>query len=184
MRRHSTHPSPHKTYPTHDLEQALQQHQVELEHQNDELRRTQSDLAAARDRYLDLYDFAPVGYLTLDTDGRILEVNRTGATLLGMMRHHDVRSEDFLRDAHHFDDLSQMIRAERGVGERAHHHQHIDGARWRALMPRGGAVEHDRFQRVAMRRAQLLHQFVQRHLAHGYQLPLEPPPEKPPPPPA
>jgi PAS domain S-box-containing protein len=84
MRRHSTHPSPHKTHPTHDLEQALQQHQVELEHQNDELRRTQSDLAAARDRYLDLYDFAPVGYLTLDTDGRILEVNRTGATLLGM----------------------------------------------------------------------------------------------------
>ena len=41
---------------------------------------------------------------------------RYGATLLGMMRHHAVRSEDFLRDAHHFDDLSQMIRAERGVG--------------------------------------------------------------------
>jgi len=84
MRRHSLHPSPHTARPTHDLEQALQQHQVELEHQNDELRRTQSDLTAARDRYLDLYDFAPVGYFTLDTDGRILEVNRTGASMLGM----------------------------------------------------------------------------------------------------
>ncbi|MBS1187855.1 MAG: pyrimidine 5-nucleotidase [Burkholderiaceae bacterium] len=40
---------------------------------------------------------------------------RYGATLLGMMRHHDVRMEDFLREAHQFDDLSAMIRAERGV---------------------------------------------------------------------
>lgn len=84
MRRHSPHPSPQTPGPSHDLEQALQQHQIELEHQNDELRRTQGDLAAARDRYLDLYDFAPVGYFTLDTDGRILEVNRTGANMLGM----------------------------------------------------------------------------------------------------
>lgn len=38
-----------------------------------------------------------------------------GATLLGMMQHHQVRSEDFLRDAHHFDDLASMIRAERGL---------------------------------------------------------------------
>jgi putative hydrolase of the HAD superfamily len=41
---------------------------------------------------------------------------RYGATLLGMMRHHAVRAEDFLRDAHRFDDLAQMIRAERGIG--------------------------------------------------------------------
>ncbi|MBS1169474.1 MAG: pyrimidine 5-nucleotidase [Burkholderiaceae bacterium] len=40
---------------------------------------------------------------------------RYGATLLGMMRHHDVRMEDFLREAHQFDDLAAMIRAERGV---------------------------------------------------------------------
>ena len=88
MRSHPTHSPAHTTsdtaQTTHNLEQALHLHQVELEHQNDELRRTQSDLAAARDRYLDLYDFAPVGYLTLDPEGRILEVNRTGATLLGM----------------------------------------------------------------------------------------------------
>lgn len=41
---------------------------------------------------------------------------RYGATLLGMIRHHAVRAEDFLREAHAFDDLSQMIRAERGIG--------------------------------------------------------------------
>ena len=45
---------------------------------------------------------------------RVAYWQRYGATLLGMMRHHAVRSEDFLRDAHQFDNLSQMIRAERG----------------------------------------------------------------------
>lgn len=40
---------------------------------------------------------------------------RYGATLIGMVRHHQVRSEDFLREAHRFDDLSSMIRAERGL---------------------------------------------------------------------
>ncbi|MEO0316099.1 MAG: hypothetical protein RI928_2555 [Pseudomonadota bacterium] len=40
---------------------------------------------------------------------------RYGATLLGMMRHHAVRAEEFLRDAHRFDNLSQMIRVERGL---------------------------------------------------------------------
>jgi putative hydrolase of the HAD superfamily len=47
---------------------------------------------------------------------RLAYWQRYGATLLGMMRHHAVRAEDFLRDAHRFDDLPQMIRAERGVG--------------------------------------------------------------------
>lgn len=41
---------------------------------------------------------------------------RYGATLLGMVKHHDVRMEDFLREAHLFDDLHAMIRAERGLG--------------------------------------------------------------------
>lgn len=47
---------------------------------------------------------------------RLAYWQRYGATLLGMMRHHAVRAEDFLRDAHCFDNLSTMIRAERGVG--------------------------------------------------------------------
>ena len=46
---------------------------------------------------------------------RIAYWQRYGVTLLGMMRHHAVRSDDFLREAHEFADLSQMIRAERGV---------------------------------------------------------------------
>ncbi len=48
-------------------------------------------------------------------DVRIAYWQRYGATLHGMMRHHAVRSEDFLRDAHQFEDLTTMIRAERGA---------------------------------------------------------------------
>ncbi|MDP3252762.1 MAG: histidine kinase [Hydrogenophaga sp.] len=64
----------------------LRVHQFELEQQNEELRRTQFDLALARDMYLDLYDFAPVGYCSLDENGVITQVNLTGASLLGQPR--------------------------------------------------------------------------------------------------
>jgi PAS domain S-box-containing protein len=64
----------------------LRVHQIELEMQNEELRRAQAELDAARARYFDLYDLAPVGYFTLNDQGRILEVNLTAATLLGVAR--------------------------------------------------------------------------------------------------
>ncbi|GAO36156.1 hypothetical protein SCT_1557 [Sulfuricella sp. T08] len=61
----------------------LQVHQIELEMQNLELREAQQRLEEARDRYADLYDFAPISYLTLEGTGRILEINLTGASMLG-----------------------------------------------------------------------------------------------------
>ena len=61
-------------------------HQIELEMQNEELRRAHLALEESRDRYVDLYEFAPVGYLTLTGEGLISEVNLTGATLLGEER--------------------------------------------------------------------------------------------------
>jgi len=64
----------------------LRVHQIQLELQNEELRRTQEELEAAKAGYFDLYEMAPVGYCTLNADGVILEANLTLSTLLGVVR--------------------------------------------------------------------------------------------------
>jgi two-component system cell cycle sensor histidine kinase/response regulator CckA len=71
---------------TQRLVHELQVHQIELEMQNEELRQSRAEVEAGLERYTDLYDFAPVGYLTLGRDGAIRQVNLTGARLLGVER--------------------------------------------------------------------------------------------------
>jgi PAS domain S-box-containing protein len=64
----------------------LRVHQIELKMQNEELRQTQVNLNAERARYFDLYNLAPIGYVTLGEKGLIKEANLTAATLLGLPR--------------------------------------------------------------------------------------------------
>jgi len=58
-------------------------HQIELEMQNEELRRAQAEIESSRRKYADLYNFSPVGYFTFDKNGLILEVNHNGAGMIG-----------------------------------------------------------------------------------------------------
>ena len=93
---------------TRRLIHELRVHQIELEMQNEELRSTQQALADAHDRYRDLYDYAPVGYLTINLAGQILQANLTCERLLGRERQaltrqpitHFVAPE--AQDAYHF----------------------------------------------------------------------------------
>jgi len=92
----------------------LQVHQVELEMQNRELRETQGLLEESRSRYADLYDFAPVGYCTLDLEGRITEINLSGAAMLGSPRdsltNRSFASVALLRDRNRFNQHLKICR--------------------------------------------------------------------------
>ena len=79
-------PEEAETQPTEMLLHELLVHKVELEIQNEELRRAHNAMEEARDRYVDLYEFAPVGYITINRDGLIGEINLTGSALLGVER--------------------------------------------------------------------------------------------------
>lgn len=72
--------------PSEILMHELLVHKVELETQNEELRRAHAALEEARDHYVDLYEFAPVCYITINRKGMISEINLTGAATLGVDR--------------------------------------------------------------------------------------------------
>jgi PAS domain S-box-containing protein len=72
--------------PAVELLHELQVHQFELEMQNETLREARNALEESRDRYVDLYEQAPVGYLTLSESGFIVDINLPGAALLGQER--------------------------------------------------------------------------------------------------
>jgi PAS domain S-box-containing protein len=64
----------------------IERRESQLEQQNEELRKIQQHIEAYKDRYVDLYDFAPLGYATLDGDGYLQEINLAGAKMLGAER--------------------------------------------------------------------------------------------------
>jgi two-component system nitrate/nitrite sensor histidine kinase NarX/two-component system sensor histidine kinase UhpB len=85
----------------------LQAHQTELEIQNCKFKDMQQQLEAMRSRYADLYDNAPVGYLTLDKAGNILAINLTGSSILLGKKRASILNKSFLSyivhdDSHRF----------------------------------------------------------------------------------
>ncbi len=95
----------------------LRVHQIELEMQNEELRRAQLALTESRDRYIDLYEFAPVGYLTINQNGIITEANIRAAKLFGVERvklincrfTHYITPDDKFRWHHYFLTARQQL---------------------------------------------------------------------------
>jgi PAS domain S-box-containing protein len=79
----------------------LEVHHIELEMQNDELLHVNAELELSRNRYYELYDFAPVGYFTFDSHGVIQEVNLAGAHLLEKERNSLINKPlaNFIADA-------------------------------------------------------------------------------------
>ncbi|MCW8883252.1 MAG: EAL domain-containing protein [Sedimenticola sp.] len=123
------------TQSSEELMHELAVHQIELEMQNEALHQAQIDLEASRDSYLDLYEFAPVGYLTLSSTGFIEQVNLTGAVLLGVDRNkllrqrfvgyvasesRDVWQQHFMQLIHQDNKQSCKLAMQRGDGTLFH----------------------------------------------------------------
>ncbi len=88
-----------KTMNTEDIKNTIHElevHQIQLEMQNEELKRVHRELDISRSKYFDLYDLAPVGYLTLDRKGVIVDGNLMACKLLGTDRN-DLLGTPFTR---------------------------------------------------------------------------------------
>ena len=130
----------------------LRVHQIELEMQNEELRSAQAEIEIGRTRYFDLYDLAPVGYVTVGEKGLILEANLTAASLLGVNRAALVRqpfSRFILKEDQ---DLYYLLRKNlsQGFGGQAHSLQTCevrmvkpDGSFFWAHLTATAAEDHD-----------------------------------------
>src|SRR3989304_7820924 len=79
-------PAVKKIERTERLIQLLQVHQIELEHQNQELKIAQEELEVSRSKYVNLFDFSPIPYFTMDPDGVIEEVNLSASKMIGLER--------------------------------------------------------------------------------------------------
>ena len=105
--------APRSAHETQRLLHELQVHQIELELQNEELRNSRAQVEAAVSRYTDIYDFAPVSYFTLKSNGVITQTNFAGARLLGLERARllDLRFEAFVSrgDRPAFNALIQQV---------------------------------------------------------------------------
>jgi len=97
----------------------LQVHQIELEMQNTELQGARDRMEAQLEKYTDLYDFAPVGYFSLDETGVVLEANLTGAALLGEERSRFLnrRLSRFMSPANQSDFLAFLKNVFAGTGK-------------------------------------------------------------------
>jgi PAS domain S-box-containing protein len=98
----------------------LSVHQIELEIQQEELVHSRSELEKSLDRYTDLYDFAPLGYMTIERDSKVLELNLTAAKMLGIERSRlfGIPLKRFIRheDQSKFDALLEKVLKERVPG--------------------------------------------------------------------
>jgi PAS domain S-box-containing protein len=79
-------PAAEKIKDVQRLVHLLQVHQIELEHQNQELRITQEELEVSRNKYVNLFDFSPIPYFTIDPDSKIKEVNLNASKMFGIDR--------------------------------------------------------------------------------------------------
>ena len=82
---------PHAEWDNSRMIHELQVHQIELEMNNEELKRAYDETDALRAHYLDVYDFAPIPYITFDSQGSILEMNLAASIILGVKRSHKDR---------------------------------------------------------------------------------------------